>query len=972
MCPASLQVLETIPLSCLHPTFQEPEIHIDDVVIESWSNDCLEYADVLLTRAIADSRNPSQYIFASRALVRARLGKWDAAIDDAKKSINIQSSVIGYIAKSVALVGKGKRREGYRACDIAFEHYHSTHVTFLLLIKAVIVFMAGERDDAISRLDDLIATVPCNSVCCVVQAYMYLLLGSSRMKSRNYEDAIQSFERARTQMRHHESRQLLVISLISGWRFNDLEITIRQHLCESLYASGRARDGGESLLSMINTFDGVVYMSESITKWVSDFAHQCLSTPESNGDTASMAGPRDEATMLHANLNSTTPAPLLREWAKSTLASGEWKDALIAANSFTVPRFTIYRAICEHLESINRITDTSECFRQMVDEFAEQTHAHHEQAEWVLGKLEDLGDTAMGAQRHDDAISHYTAILSLTPAVPHGFFIKRSKAYLARDLCQDALNDANKAIMLDPSSPWGYERKHAALHEAGDYDNAIDAFEAMLSKMSQSPDPAIREHHRQYINPRVTKAAIRSAVQDTIRESPRVLINTFSGRLLDKSQQAAVFESLAVFKQLVSSMTTRIDHARIAHDVTQYYRYAMFSHKWEDDEPLFENVEYHASKVVQFYTEDWTPYMNINVFNHKESPEIISEMEEATGISARALRALRPGLYDIREKLCLASGRQTTLVEDAAYSLLGIFSVSMSIVYGDGDQALGKLLAQLLTSSGDTSILAWTGRSGSFNSCLPANIKVFSQLPTTHIPLAIDVSTAGLRASLSLTLVMKFYDRLNELPVPSFLGQRMKLPCLTFKLGRVSSLGPVFRARTDSLGIVEIRTTEDLSRLDSLILVHPWIDFLLNRHPVGSIAEMIPEENSNDQPSSLLGDSPSLSSPTSIASATKPLRALRFVARFSRPFGARLATPRDAASLLSPLPVSLVDKQTQALGLIARLRHPFGALLFTPTRQNVAEYRRVAAESVITVQVEEITPMILTNLVEGVRLLDVL
>ncbi|KAG8214864.1 hypothetical protein J3R82DRAFT_10031 [Butyriboletus roseoflavus] len=37
-------------------------------------------------------------------------------------------------------------------------------------------------------------------------------------------------------------------------------------------------------------------------------------------------------------------------------------------------------------------------------------------------------------------------------------------------------------------------------------------------------------------------------------------------------------------------MTTRIDHARIAHDVTQYYRYAMFSHKWEDDEPLFENV----------------------------------------------------------------------------------------------------------------------------------------------------------------------------------------------------------------------------------------------------------------------------------------------------------------------------------------------------------------------------------------------
>ena len=35
-------------------------------------------------------------------------------------------------------------------------------------------------------------------------------------------------------------------------------------------------------------------------------------------------------------------------------------------------------------------------------------------------------------------------------------------------------------------------------------------------------------------------------------------------------------------------MTTRIDDVRIQRDVTVYYRYGMFSHKWEDDEPLFE------------------------------------------------------------------------------------------------------------------------------------------------------------------------------------------------------------------------------------------------------------------------------------------------------------------------------------------------------------------------------------------------
>ena len=49
-----------------------------------------------------------------------------------------------------------------------------------------------------------------------------------------------------------------------------------------------------------------------------------------------------------------------------------------------------------------------------------------------------------------------------------------------------------QVIKLDPSSPWGYERKHAALHKAGQYDDAIGAFEMMLSKMEHSPDPEIR------------------------------------------------------------------------------------------------------------------------------------------------------------------------------------------------------------------------------------------------------------------------------------------------------------------------------------------------------------------------------------------------------------------------------------------------------------------------------------------------
>ena len=547
-----------------------------------------------------------------------------------------------------------------------------------------------------------------------------------------------------------------------------------------------------------------------------------------------------------------------------------------------------------------------------------------------------------------------------------------------------------------------------------------------------------------------------------------MLINTISGRLLDKSEQASAFESQPVFNKLISSMTTHIDQALIEHDVADYYRYAMFSHKWEKNEPLFEQVirkivydlessptndklrmfcqivkdaglkwawsdtccinkadhfvlqealvsmfkwyqgsaktvvllrgvpspsrrgdlvksiwnsrawtfqEYHASKVVQFYNEDWTLYLNLDIPNHKESPEIISEMEEVTEVSKQALMAIQPGIDNIREKLCLVSTRQATLAEDAAYSMLGIFNMTLPVIYGEGDQALGRLLAQLLTSSGDAGILAWTGKSGSFNSCLPGSITVFKELSPSHIPPALtstekETFTAKLKSrtsSLNLTSVTELYDRLDQLPVPFFVGKRMKLPCITFKLGPLSvsrnNQERVFRAQTTLLGIVEIKSEEDLPRFSPLYLVYPWIDFLLDRQPVGSVVETIPEDKTGDQ-SSTIGELTLFPGPSAPQSRTT-----QFISRFGLSFGSRR---RDAASLLPPSTLAQSDKQMRALRMLARLNRPFGALLLTPSRDGVAAYKRVAAESLIKAQVQKITPAALDKLMDSVEALDVL
>ena len=50
----------------------------------------------------------------------------------------------------------------------------------------------------------------------------------------------------------------------------------------------------------------------------------------------------------------------------------------------------------------------------------------------------------------------------------------------------------DQVIKLDRSSPLGYERKYASLLGIGHHDDATDAFETMLLKMSESSDPGIR------------------------------------------------------------------------------------------------------------------------------------------------------------------------------------------------------------------------------------------------------------------------------------------------------------------------------------------------------------------------------------------------------------------------------------------------------------------------------------------------
>ncbi|KAI5810874.1 hypothetical protein DFH27DRAFT_466859, partial [Peziza echinospora] len=54
-----------------------------------------------------------------------------------------------------------------------------------------------------------------------------------------------------------------------------------------------------------------------------------------------------------------------------------------------------------------------------------------------------------------------------------------------------------------------------------------------------------------------------------------------------------------------------------------------------------------------------------------------------------------------------AAYRQTVRVEDIAYPLLGLLSVNMLIIYGEGKLAFRRLRSELMHSSNDHSIFVW-------------------------------------------------------------------------------------------------------------------------------------------------------------------------------------------------------------------------------------------------------------------------
>jgi hypothetical protein len=103
-----------------------------------------------------------------------------------------------------------------------------------------------------------------------------------------------------------------------------------------------------------------------------------------------------------------------------------------------------------------------------------------------------------------------------------------------------------------------------------------------------------------------------------------------------------------------------------------------------------------------------------------------TEISDATGIPTFHIKFFEGA--SVAQRMAWASNRETTRIEDMAYSLMGLFEVNMPPLYGEGERAFLRLQLEILRTSDDESIFAWKDRDDLTGSLLARSPAAFRDL----------------------------------------------------------------------------------------------------------------------------------------------------------------------------------------------------------------------------------------------------
>ncbi|OBT69679.1 hypothetical protein VE03_00990 [Pseudogymnoascus sp. 23342-1-I1] len=221
---------------------------------------------------------------------------------------------------------------------------------------------------------------------------------------------------------------------------------------------------------------------------------------------------------------------------------------------------------------------------------------------------------------------------------------------------------------------------------------------AILSHTWGSNEPSFKDVEQNgYTASLKTDGCCKQALQDGLKY---VWIDTFC---IDKSSSAELSEA-------INSMWAWYERAEVCYaylsdvppgtsiydDDSAFCKSRWFTRGWTLQELLA------PSKVV-LYDESWG-----RIGQKASSMEFTRLLARVTRIPFDTL-LFKKKLHtnSVAQKMSWISHRNTTRLEDNAYSLLGLFGIHMPLLYGEGAQAFKRLQEEIIKISDDESIFAW-------------------------------------------------------------------------------------------------------------------------------------------------------------------------------------------------------------------------------------------------------------------------
>ncbi|KAI6033372.1 hypothetical protein EDC04DRAFT_3064889 [Pisolithus marmoratus] len=684
----------------------------------------------------------------------------------------------------------------------------------------------------------------------------------------------------------------------------------QQGLCNTLYAQGHTAEAAENLRHIIETRASEIQGSKTIADWVADFTQKCLTSLECVGDEAFVSAKYDDAMIQYTAALSLSPpssAVLLIKRSKVRAAKGLWEDALYDADEAVKAdpgcpwgheaKHVALHATKQYDEAIDAFKSMLRAIERSPDPQIRQLCKNYIPPPLIIAAIDPIVHGVLESCPLI-VIDVTTGCLCDGPERMRIFKADSSFKELVSSMTRELDNERIHRVV---ASFFGYVMFS---HVWGGNEPSFQDVDIAKS-VWKLPDTPLNQKLSNFCK-ETRRLGHRWAWSDTC------CINKATSSILHRSLTS-------MYKWYADSTATIVFLADVAHpsnhgDLT---RSLWMTRAWTLQELL-------APKVIFFYNSKWKPYLGDTSANHKECPGIMEELADTIKIPRGTIVTFSPDDLGVREKLRLASTREARFKEDVAYSLIGIFESDIRPYYGEGADALGHLLEEIVARSGDVTVLAWSGKSSSYNSCLPASISVYSQTPYNPPPLEGEEMKAcitELRCKLPQQEALTIYKHIKLLPPARFATRRLHLPCIIFpvkKLGiREVHRGneKLYHAKVLGLGNVEFMTTDDLlpplpHMRQQIVFAYPWI-----RHNLGPGSGITWEDDSESDTNS---DS-----------------------------NLDYDTGSDEVATLHAVPTLKIDRYSRAIQMVARLGQPFSVLLLV--RQPNGGYKRVAAESEIVV-----------------------